>query len=148
MKNLTTLSAAFLIICLLIPSKIVAQEEMQQKKLDNVTWKEVVYIDFKPGMMGQALEIIEKYFRKASTMANTSFPDQMIEMRTGPWDMVLVWTMKGGIEDMNWDVSPDNIKWRKALNKIAEEEGKTGDEVWNNYMSMVARSSSNIGMSK
>lgn len=27
--------------------------------------------------------------------------------------------MKGGIEEMNWEVSPDNVKWMTALNEIA-----------------------------
>ncbi|WP_137090032.1 hypothetical protein [Mangrovivirga cuniculi] len=148
MKILTTITTAFIFVYFLMPCDIMAQEEMQPKKLENATWKEVVFVDFKPGKMGRALEIINDYFRKAADMSATSFPETMIELKTGPWDMMVVWSMKDGLDEMNWEVSPDNIKWRKAMEKIAKDEGASAKAIWEEYQSLIARSSMQLGMSR
>ncbi len=40
-------------------------------------------------------------------------------MTTGDYDLLVIWHMKGGINDMTWDTSPDNIAWRSALDELS-----------------------------
>jgi hypothetical protein len=143
MKNqvFITLIGAF---CLVLVTKFAyGQDEIQPKKYDNPQWKRVVYMDYKPGKYGRAQEIIYSYYRKAAEKAGT-MPPKTIEFETGEWDVLLIWDLADGIESLNWDVSPNGIAWRKALNEIMGGEEKAA-EIISEYQSLIARSKSNIG---
>lgn len=118
-----------------------AQELPKAKKLENRTWHEVVMVKFEPGKMGQAMNIIHNHFEKAGKAAGTPGP-QLFEMRSGEWDILLVWTMDD-ISEMNWEVGPDSEKWWKAM---AEQEGgaEKAMKVWQNYIDMVEETTSYI----
>lgn len=141
---------AFLISCLfgllILPSDLSAQE-MEPKRMENTDWKNIVYVDFHPGKRGRALEIIDNHYMKAAEKAGTSTPQMRVEFATGEWDMMIVWHMKEGVESMTWELSPDNIAWRKALNE--QEGGKEkADELMAEYQSLIAHSKNEIGMVK
>lgn len=106
-------------------------------RLENVTIVEVVYISFIPGKRNRAMEIINDYFVPASEAAGIAGPLEAIHFDTGKWDMVLLWEMKGGFDDLMWYTSPDDLKWFAALVEIAggEEEAQA---IWGEYISYVA----------
>lgn len=144
MRKLTWMAFLFVSLSLLSTS-ISAQSsaETKPKKFENPQWKTMVMIDYLPGKYARAKEIIQNYFMKAGQKAGTSTPLMQAQAVTGEWDLVLVWEMKGGISDMDWDISPDNIKWRAALNEITGSEEKT-KELQKEYSSLVNRSTSFI----
>jgi hypothetical protein len=115
-----------------------------------LTWGEdakyvsTTVIKFKPGKRERAMEIIAEYFVKASEKAGTAGPMLVIHMQTGSWDIAAVWELEGGTADLQWYRSPDNIKWREALNEIAGGEDE-GAAILKEYGSSVADSLSNIG---
>lgn len=136
-----TFACAF---CLVMLSKYAySQDDLQPKKYDNPQWKNVVVVDYKPGMYDRAKDIIDNYYRKASEKAGT-LPPATIEFQTGEWDVLLIWDLVDGVESMNWEVSPNSIAWRKALNEIAGGKEKA-DEIIKEYQNTVARSKNNIG---
>lgn len=141
------LAAAMVLIALVtLPSTVIAQEgEPQAKRYENVDWHRIVLVDFTAGGRERQLEIIENYLVPASEKAGTQ-PPVVIEMQSGPWDVMLVWTMKEGPSEMTWERHPENIKSRKALVEIAGSM-EEATKVWEEHMSLVARSTSFIGLS-
>lgn len=137
-----------LLICILLGcfaglDKVCAQE-MSAKKYENPQWYNIVFIDYKPGMYDKAQKIIRDYFIKASEKAGTSGPSMVLVLHSGPFDQMALWSMEGGIEDMNWDVSPDNVKWRNALNDLAGGADKAG-KIIEDYQACIASSRNAIG---
>ena len=117
MKKLSLL----LVLALIATSAVWAQNEVKPAKFENVTWHRVVLVDFKPGKVGRAKEIIKTY-KAAGNAAGLKNP-QSYWLMSGEYDMMTVWTMEGGLSDMEWDVSPDGIKWRaEMVKKLGSEE--------------------------
>src|SRR6476619_3780985 len=106
----TILNAALIV---LFSSLISANSraQMQAKKYDNPKWKSITFIQFKEGKMDRAKEIISNYFEKAAAKAGTPTPSMVSELVTGEWNMMVVWDMKGGLDALNWQTSPDDVKW-------------------------------------
>ena len=143
MKKIIAILCAIVIAAFVFPATSRAQEA-KPKRYENVEWKSIVYVEFVTGKRGRALEIIRDHFEKAAKTAGTSSPVRY-EMRTGQWDLLIVWTMKEGIESMNWEVSADGIAWRKALN---DQEGgaEKAKALLDEYNSLIANIHSEIAM--
>jgi len=115
MKKLL-LYAAMIFLCNLFTTTLVqAQQEMKAKKYDNPEWKRITLIKFKHEKLDRAKEIIKNYFYKAAQKAGTPTPSMIVDLYTGEWDMMIVWDMKGGIEEMNWEISPNDVKFMTAM---------------------------------
>ncbi|UJH67770.1 hypothetical protein [Allomuricauda sp. SCSIO 65647] len=130
-------------ICLLFGVQDLLSQEMASKKYDNPQWYNIVYVDYKPGTYDKAQSIIQDYFIKASEKAGTPQPVMALELNSGSYDSMLLWHMKEGVEGMNWDISPDDVKWRTALNEIAGSAEKAS-EILKDYQSCIASSSNTI----
>ncbi len=118
-------------------SNAMSQETVQAKKYENVSWHQIVLVNFKPGKVDRAKEIIGQYL-EAGKAANLKGPE-MYWMETGPYDLMLIWTMDGGPSDLEWQRSPDNVKWRsEMIKKLGSEDAvkKLSDE----YSSLVSNS--------
>lgn len=143
MKTLISLmaTAAFVLIC---SFNIQAQDEAPKaKKFDNPEWKRVVYVDFHSGKMGKAMGIINDYYRKAAKKAGTPMPSMTAVMATGEHDLMIIWDMQDGVEDLNWDISPRNIKWRAALVEVCGGKEKA-DKIMAEYSACVSSSKSEL----
>ena len=119
MKTILNLFLLIGLSIMLSSSAVEAQDAMKPKKFDNPQWKNVILIDYKPGMMNKARDLIRNYHAKASEIAGTPGPETLMILESGEYDMMAIWGMSGGISDMDWDISPNNIKWRKAMNELA-----------------------------
>jgi hypothetical protein len=143
MKTMISLlaTAAFVLIC---SFNLQAQEEVPKaKKYDNPEWKRVVYVDYHNGKMGTAMKIIKKYYSPAGEKAGTPAPSLMAIMETGEYDLMIVWDMQDGVESLNWDISPNNIKWAKALEEVAGSKEKA-QELRDKYSACVRSSTSEL----
>lgn len=96
------------------------EHEPAAKKHENVDWYRLVHVDFKPGKSGDALKLVRQHFAPAGQAAGTPGPVSSFVHESGPWDVTWVWHLSGGPSDLEWDVSPNNLKWMAAL---AEQEG-------------------------
>ncbi len=143
MKTMISLMAsfAFLVICSI---NLQAQEEAPKaKKYDNPEWKRVVYVDYHSGKMGKAMGIINDYYRKAAKKAGTPMPSMTAVMETGEYDLMIIWDMQDGVEDLNWDISPGNIKWRTALIEVCGGKEKA-DEIMAEYSACISSGKSEL----
>jgi len=141
LKNIIVLG--FSCIALIYTPLVTAKDAKRYD--DSVMWKNVVKINFKIGKRSDALKIINEHFRPATKKAKTSPPELLLEMSTGDYDLLVVWHMEGGINDMTWDVSPDNITWRKALNELSGGKDKA-QKVIDEYRSYIESAENDIAM--
>lgn len=111
---------------------------------EDASYVSVTHIAFKPGQRESAMQIIAEHFVAATEKAGTAGPMLVIHYQTGKWDMAVVWNLEGGTADLEWNRSPDNVKWFEALAEIAGGADKA-DEIWSSYISKVADSTSQIG---
>lgn len=141
-KSILTIVTA---LSLLSVSSLTYSEEAGKRYDANVSWKNVVKINYKPGKTSDALKIIKDYYRPATVKAKTSGPETIMEMHTGDYDLLVVWHMQGGISDMTWENHPDNKLWREALNEIAGGEDKA-QAIMDEYLSYIENAENDIAM--
>ena len=141
MKSIKTIGLS---LCLLFGMQGMLAQEIAAKKYDDPQWYTIVHVDYLPGKSNKARKIISNYHQKASELAGTPGPMMVLELNSGPYDIMAVWHMKDGIESLNWETSPNDIKWRKAMNELAGSAEKAA-EIIAEYQSCVASSSSSIG---
>ena len=122
-----------------------AQDEgPQPQRYEDVTWNTVVLIDFKAGKEDRAMEINGDYFDPASKKAGIQVP-RHIELQTGPWDLMMIWTMKDGPSEMAWETSPWDVKgWKAMLEMHGKEKAQ---EIADEWSSAIARATSFVGFS-
>lgn len=111
---------------------------------DDARYLSITHVEFKPGMRSDAMDMIAEYFMPAAELAGTPGPLMVIHYQTGKWDMGLVWELQGGMADLEWYRSPNNVKWWAALVELAGGEDEAG-ELWAAYMDMVANSVTEVG---
>lgn len=106
------------------------------KKYVDPHWQRIVFVNYHSGKVGKARAIIENFYKKAAAMAGTSTPATELVMNTGEYDYILIWDLQEGVESLNWQISPDNIEWRKALVELAggEEEADAIQAEYNSYV--------------
>lgn len=111
---------------------------------DDAKYLSITHIAFKPGQRESAMEIISEYFVEAGKNAGTPSPILAIHYQTGKWDAAYVWEMAGGMADLEWYRSPDDIKWFTALGELAGGADKA-EEIWGSYISKVAQAKTEVG---
>ena len=111
---------------------------------DDARYLRVTHVSFKPGQRESAMQIIREHFMVAGEKAGTPDPILAIHYQSGKWDATFVWELAGGMADLEWYRSPNNIKWFAAL---AEISGGTdeAEEILMNYFSKVANSVTEVG---
>ena len=122
-----------------------AQEEDEgpQTQGDDAVYVSVTLVDYKPGMRADALEIIAEHFAPAGKAAGTR-PPVAIHFQTGSWDAAFHWRLEGGMADLEWYRSPNDIKWMEAM--IAQEGSKEAvDALIGKYVGMIARTKTEVG---
>jgi hypothetical protein len=124
-----------------------AQEEgaPEAQRYENVDWHSVELIDFKAGKTGRAMEIIGDHFVPASEQAGTQVP-RTVELQTGRWDLIFIWTMEEGPSEMTWETSPEDAGWQRTLAEIAGSE-EEAENLLDEYQSLIARETSYVGFS-
>lgn len=119
-----SVSASMLSLALMLAVTATAaraeEHEPAPTKHEGADWYRLVHVDFKPGKTNDALELVREHFAPAGVAAGTPGPVSTFVHEAGPWDVTWVWHLSGGPSDLEWDVSPDNLKWMTAL---AEQEG-------------------------
>lgn len=111
---------------------------------DDARYLSITHVKFKSGQRESAMEIIAEHFVPAGEKAGTPGPILAIHYQTGKWDAAFIWEMAGGMADLEWYRSPNDIKWFEAL---AELEGgpDKAEAVWKSYISKVATARTEVG---
>ena len=120
MKPLCGLVAALTSVALLLAGPAIAQEDEggPQTWGDDARYVTVTYVQFKPGKREEAMEIINEYFKPAGEKAGTAPPMLDVHFQTGIWDAMFIWNLEGGMADLEWYQSEDNVKWFAALAEL------------------------------
>lgn len=144
-RSSLTMVATLLAIGLLAPT-VQAQEKSQPEpeRLEGVTWNTVYLYDFESSKEGRAMEILGKHLIPSYSEAGIKAP-RVVELQTGPWDVMLVAEMQEGPSSMTWKVPPEAIEIQQVLQQKlgSEKAGKIRRE----YGSAIARSTSFVGYS-
>ena len=134
----TQLAAIAATIPLALTQGAIAQDDMKPKKR-NADYYSVLFVDFKPGKMDEARAIIKDYFARADEEAEINGPELNLIFMTGDWDMVVGWKMDDGLTTAEWETSPDDVKWMRAMGELAG--GADGArETLDRFSSLVERS--------
>ncbi|MDH5261813.1 MAG: hypothetical protein OEX74_10385 [Gammaproteobacteria bacterium] len=145
MKILSMSVKALLVLSLCFSSFAFAQDDEggPQTQGDDAVYGRVVVVKFKPGMRADAMQIIAEHFMPAGKKAGLPAP-WAFHFQTGEWDAAFTWKLEGGMKDLEWYRSPNNIKFMEAL---AEQEGsmEAAEAIWAKYDSMVANSRAEVG---
>lgn len=120
MKPLCGLTAALTSFVLLLAGPAIAQDDEggPQTWGDDARYITVTYVQFKPGKREEAMEIINEYFKPAGEKAGTAPPMLDVHFQTGIWDAMFIWNLEGGMADLEWYRSEDNVKWFAALAEL------------------------------
>ena len=103
-----------------VPASAQDDDEGPITQGEDARYVSVTHVNYKPGKRERAMEIIAAHFKPASEAAGTPGPLGAIHYQTGEWDAVFVWRLEGGMADLEWYRSENDIKWFAAL---AEQEG-------------------------
>lgn len=111
---------------------------------EDAKYVRVVHTKYKTGKRERAMEIIAEHFVKAGEAAGTPGPLGVIHLQSGEWDALAVWRLEGGLADLEWYRSENDLKWFAAL---AEQEGgeEAASALLAEYTSLIDESESDIG---
>ena len=138
------IAATAILFLFAVPASAQDDDEGPITQGDDAKYLTITYVSFKPGQREMAMQIITEHFKPAGEKAGTSPPMLAIHFQTGEWDAAFIWEMAGGMADLEWDRSPEDIKWFAAL---AELEGGTeqAEAIWAKYIGAVAEAYSEVG---
>jgi len=111
---------------------------------DDAKYLSITHVKFKPGQRESAMEIIAEHFVPAGEKAGTPGPILAIHYQSGKWDAAFIWEMAGGMADLEWYRSPNDIKWFEALSEL-EGGADKAEEVWAKYLSKIASAVTEVG---
>lgn len=117
----------------------------EASKYTNVTWYQVVNVNYRPGKADEARSIIKKYFIPAARKAGVPGPAMVLIHQTGQWDETILWKLKDGPSMMEWKMSPQSAKWFKAMADL-NGGAKKAHQIWSRYMSYVESESATLEM--
>ena len=110
---------------------------------DDARYVRVTFVSYKPGMAGRAYTILREHYAPAGEAAGTPGPIT-VHFQTGPFDAAYHWQLENGMSDMEWQSSPNQVKFRAAM---AEMEGSeaAAQAVRDSYNATIARTVTTIG---
>jgi hypothetical protein len=111
---------------------------------EDAKYVRVVHTKYKTGKRERAMEIIAEHFVKASEAAGTPGPLGVIHYQTGEWDAVAVWRLEGGMADLEWYRSENDLKWFAALAELEGGEEAAG-ALLAEYQGLIDESESDVG---
>lgn len=127
-----------------MPARSADPKAPKAERFSNVTWYVINDVRFKPNHQHHALGIVRKYFMPAGRKAGNA-PVMVLVHRTGAWDVTVIWKMQDGIDDMNWKMSPDGVKFMQALSDEAGGMDKA-HKIMDNFDNDIAMEKTEIAM--
>lgn len=121
----------------LAPLAAQAQEAPKEQRMEDVTWARVVMTRFHVGKRERGIEIIKDYFAKADQMSGVESGVHGVHFESGEWDMMYVFPMRGGTDDLMVLTSTDDLKWMAELAKLAGSQD-AAEKLLAEYQSLVA----------
>ncbi|GAA0729323.1 hypothetical protein [Sphingomonas japonica] len=111
-----TLARDAAVCCLAVAALPAAAQDMKAERTENVRYKTVEMVKFKPGSGDRAFAIIKDHFVPSAKAAGIPMP-VTLHPQSGEWDEITIFPLSGGIEDLGYSTTPDEAKWLNALTK-------------------------------
>jgi len=127
-----------------VPASAQDDEEGPQTQGDDAHYISATYVKYKAGKRERAFEIIADHFKPAGEKAGLPGPLGTLHFQTGEWDALFVWEMEGGMADLEWYRSEDDIKWYAALAELEGGEEAAGALIAE-YQSCVDEAETDVG---
>ena len=133
------ISTATVCGALLLPVSASAQDAL--KKRENVSYHEVVNLDFKPGHNDAAWEILYQKIAPAVRSMDKNFI--ALDWESGPWDTTVYITLEEGYGTLEYADSPQGAAFMEAL---AKQEGskEAAGQVMKDWVSHIASDSRDL----
>lgn len=134
------------VACVAVPAAVAVpalSQTIEARRIPNAQFVRIEMIKFKPGGEDRAFELEDKYITPAWRLSGLSRPLE-IHTQTGPWDRIYVYTLTGGLADMEWQTS----KGRAALmNALARVSGSSQHavQIMSEWDGLVERRETTIG---
>ena len=107
----------------------------------DVVWHTITVVDYKPGTVDAAKDIIKK-FETATETAGTSSP-VIYWFESGKYDLVVTWKLPDGPADLQGKWSPAGDAWWDAL--VAQEGSEeAASQLQANYNELIASSVTSV----
>ena len=147
---MSTIKSSFRLFAVLLTLSLgapfaIAQDDDEgpQTQGDDAVYVSVTFVDYKPGKRSDALELIAEHFAPAGEKTGLRGP-VAIHFQTGSWDAAFHWRLEGGMSDLEWFRSPDDVKWMESM--IEQEGSKEAvDAIIAEYTGMIARTQTEVG---
>ena len=138
-------AVAFVLFCAaFVPAPTWAQEQPQPQRYEDVTWNRIYLYDFKATEEERAMEILGKHLIPVYQEVDVQAP-KVVELQTGPWDVMIVATLPDGPSELTWRTAPEELDLQQAF---AEELGEDkAPKILEEYGQAIARETSFLGMS-
>lgn len=138
------IAATAVLFLFAVPASAQDDDEGPITQGDDAKYLTITYVNFKPGQREMAMQIIAEHFVPAGEKAGTNPPMLAIHFQSGKWDAAFIWEMAGGMADLEWYRSPDDVKWFAALSEL-EGGVEQAEAIWKKYIGAVAASYSEVG---
>ncbi len=120
------------------------QEEPRPQRYEDVTWNRIYLYDFKATEEERAMEILGEHLIPTYQEVDIQAP-RVVELRSGPWDVMIVATLPDGPSELTWETAPEELELQRALvEELGEEEAP---KIFEEYGQAIARETSFLGMS-
>ncbi|MGI9260543.1 MAG: hypothetical protein ACR2QR_00835 [Woeseiaceae bacterium] len=137
---------AVLAVSLVLSLSAIAQDDDEGPVTqgDDAKYLSITHVKFKAGQRESAMEIIAEHFVAAGAKAGTPGPILAIHYQTGKWDAAYIWEMAGGMADLEWYRSANDIKWFEALSELEGGADKAA-ELLQDFDSKIASAMTEVG---
>ena len=106
------------ITVMLLAATPVVSQDVQAKRIPDAAFVRVEMIKFRPGGEDRAFELEDRYINPAIAASGLPPPTE-IHTQTGPWDRIYIYRLRGGLSDLEWQISPDRAAFLTALSKVS-----------------------------
>ena len=132
--------------CFIVPataSQPASSQPIEARRIPNAQFVRIEMIKFKPGGEDRAFEIDDKYIAPAWRLSGLP-PPLEIHTQTGPWDRFYVYTLTGGLADMEWQTSRDRAAFMNALARVSGSSQRAA-QIMTEWDGLVERRETTIG---
>lgn len=136
-------SAAMLAVPFFSWNSPATAQTIEARRIADAQYVRIEMIKFRPGGEDRAFELEERYLTPAWEASGLTLPLEL-HTQTGPWDRIYVHLLRGGLADVEWQVSPDRATFLAALSRVAGSRDRAL-EIIAEWDALVERRESTLG---
>ncbi len=128
-----------LIVIALLGCNVLLAQNPENDPVNSSDLYQIEYYKFASDKAEEAKDIIDDYFSLAHKLAGIPIPVMELHLTSEEYNYMAVWKLPIGKDHLNWQSSPGNQDWYKALLTVAGSQ-KKAKEIIIKYDSYVSAS--------